>query len=799
MTYSILGTDTTTNERIELSQSSRREGMYILGATGTGKSTLLENLILQDIKQGLGVCVLDPHGELINSVVSRMKKRLEDVIILDLMDEKHVFGMDLFHWENTADPFVEDLAVTRVMHILEKVYQISRGTPQMNQYFINITRTLLYNPEYTILDIPWILTNDNLRTKLVNNVPDAWVRWFWNDFFENYQRGVRRADAISSVVNKLDEFFRRVPRPIFGQTNTTINLREIMDNRKILLVKLHARFDSLTNLVGSIIISHLLDAAYSRSDTPEKKRKQFNVYADEFQRFAIQDFATLFTEARKYGLSLTIAHQVRDQIDPIIKATCDQAASIVSFRASSDNAKEIAGVFDTTPPPGEWIYEKIMRRAGAPYNVEVWETPELEEEYHALGKQIEKIEQKHFADAEKYNKSEVLLPVSAPLPSQMTPALWKIVEERFMPWFRPFVHDKEVEEYLRSLFERVSIPVRRGRKHESSYVSYHLDFQRKKHEFGIAGSAISFSSLAYLVINQHIQSNTPYAFPAHFRTELDANDSIQVRVNTAFQYEVQEMYAQFKPYARYYFDVKEYDAWSLKGRYADDKNLEFSPHVLLAPWKGPYFRSDADWLFILNWFYQKAKLLLTNTTQIQELTERRNELFREHHKIETRTQWLDWYEPEPIMEWEYLKWARGLGEEVFVGDNCKYRARLGNPPYGSDEVEKRNANKITHLPKHHACIRIETGEHSIATIKPEGGMSDKALAERIAAIQEQNKMDGYLQLRSDVEKQILAHHESLLIPSPASNGNGKQQRKVTPPVEQATPDEAPPKKRPKIV
>src|SRR5437588_7259087 len=145
MTFSILGTDTQTSQAVELPQASRREGLYIIGATGTGKSTLLENLILQDINQGLGVCVLDPHGDLVNAVLSRMKKRLEDVVLIDLGSRDYVAGLNLFHCEHPEDPFEAENVVQAVMHILEKVYQISRDTPLMNQYFINITRTLIYN------------------------------------------------------------------------------------------------------------------------------------------------------------------------------------------------------------------------------------------------------------------------------------------------------------------------------------------------------------------------------------------------------------------------------------------------------------------------------------------------------------------------------------------------------------------------------------------------------------------------------------------------------------------------------
>src|SRR5690242_7702 len=142
MTFSVLGTDTQTHQRVELPQASRREGLYIIGATGTGKSTLLENLILQDINQGLGVCVLDPHGDLVNAVISRMKKRLEDVILIDLGSRDFVAGLHLFHCEHPDDAFEAENVVQAVMHILEKVYQISRDTPLMNQYFINIAKTL---------------------------------------------------------------------------------------------------------------------------------------------------------------------------------------------------------------------------------------------------------------------------------------------------------------------------------------------------------------------------------------------------------------------------------------------------------------------------------------------------------------------------------------------------------------------------------------------------------------------------------------------------------------------------------
>jgi hypothetical protein len=452
MTSSVLGTDTQTNQRVELPQASRREGLYIIGATGTGKSTLLENLILQDINQGLGVCVLDPHGDLVNAVISRMKKRLEDMILIDLGSEEYVAALHLFHCEHPEDPFEAENVVQAVMHILEKVYQISRDTPLMNQYFINITRTLIYNPHATVLDISRLLTDAAFRASLLANVPDDDVLWFWTELYEQQRRGRRSDEILSMVTDKLVEFNGRVLKPWFGQNTQTLNLRRIMDDRKILLVKLKARWQSMTSLIGSILIAQILDAAYSREDTHVHKRKQFNVYADEFQTFASQDFAQLFTEARKYGIGITISHQVFEQLDDTIKATIKQAANIVVFRVSADNAKEIAGEFDCTPPEGPPIYEKQMRKADEPYTVEYWEPQEAEEEYNRLTEQIAALEKLlpprinelelklpllpggkpntplEFYGTEKYPLFKGSLQTSQGIGTIMTPQLWQVAE-----------------------------------------------------------------------------------------------------------------------------------------------------------------------------------------------------------------------------------------------------------------------------------------------------------------------------------------------------------------------------------
>jgi len=364
---SILGKDSITNIPVGIDKGDRREGLYIIGSSGTGKSTLLSNLIQQDIKDNTGLCLLDAHGDLIQRTIEIMPPdRYEDVILLDISNPTYAFGVNLFQCNNITDMEEVENTISQVMHLLDKVYSISSLTPMMNQYFLNLTQTLLYNQPSSFLDIPRLLgdlpKDKNYRATLAANVPNIQTRRFWASFTENRHHW-RTIESISAIENKLDDFFRPVLKTIFGQELTTINMREIMDDPagKIVLVKMNARWESITKLVGSVIVGQILDAAYSRSDIPVKKRRHFSLYADEFQWFASQDFATLFSEARKYGIGLTIAHQTLEQVDPHIIATCKQAKSIVSFRVSGENAQSLASQFDSTPPiPTETRREAIL-------------------------------------------------------------------------------------------------------------------------------------------------------------------------------------------------------------------------------------------------------------------------------------------------------------------------------------------------------------------------------------------------------------------------------------------------------
>src|SRR6266568_2634628 len=351
MTFSKLGTDTDTGHIVELPQASRRQGLYIIGANGTGKTGLIENLILQDIDQGLGVGLLDPHGDLTNAILTKMTKREDDVILLDIQDEDHPFGVNIFECPNPQSPTAVQKIVDLVMHIFEKLYDVSRQTPRMAQFLRNCTHTLVANPGYTMADIPLLLQDEQCRSKLVTQVKDPQVQLFWKTY--NALKPSEQFDRAESTINKMDELLQPLPRNIVGQGKTTVNIQQVMDERKILLVKLSAQLDQVTSLVGTLIIALFLNAAYSRTVLPVNKRRQFNLYADEFQRFATEDFATLLTESRKFGIATTIAHQARYQpgMTDGIRATSLSAANLVVFKVSSKDAAELAGEFDITPAP----------------------------------------------------------------------------------------------------------------------------------------------------------------------------------------------------------------------------------------------------------------------------------------------------------------------------------------------------------------------------------------------------------------------------------------------------------------
>lgn len=337
---------------IAISQTARQQGLYIIGTTGTGKSTLLANLILQDIEQGLGVCLIEPHGDLTNSVLSGIPEhRLMDVILLDLMDSEYPFGLNLFECGNVTDMNEVARTASFVFHVFQKVWGVGESTPRLSQVLRNVTYTLIENPDTTFAEIPLLLWDEQAREKLIANVKNQQSQLFWVRYSKMSAREKR--EYVESTDNKADAYLAsEVLRHIVAQTRTTVDLRHIMDNRKLLLVKLSPQFEEASRLIGAILIGKLLMAAYSREDIEEDKRRQFNLYCDEYQRFATADFASHIQEVgRKFRVPVTLAHQTLSQLDSANRGAASGAANMIVFRISGEDGKELAKNFDTTPTP----------------------------------------------------------------------------------------------------------------------------------------------------------------------------------------------------------------------------------------------------------------------------------------------------------------------------------------------------------------------------------------------------------------------------------------------------------------
>ncbi len=357
----ILGTDEQGNP-VEISIYDRLTGFYSIGSTGTGKSTLLNQMIVQDIKAGLGVALLDPHGDLCDYVLSAIPdERIDDVILLDpieLARQGFYFGLNLFHCKDKDDPVAVEDAVERIIHVYEKIFNMSVGeTPRLSQFVRQIAYTFVGTP-YTMVEIPNLLLEKSFRDNVISTFANKTPSLFWKSYdslrpSEQLERSESTLDRIDSLISN------SIIRNIVGQSHTSLNFREIMDTGKILLVKLPARMEAFSSLVGAILIGQLLEAALSREDIPENQRRIFPLYIDEFQNFATSDMARLLSEARKYRIGPHLFHQYLDQLDEKNKGAVMQAGSLVVFRVNAEDAKILAPAFALTPKPGDPIERPV--------------------------------------------------------------------------------------------------------------------------------------------------------------------------------------------------------------------------------------------------------------------------------------------------------------------------------------------------------------------------------------------------------------------------------------------------------
>ena len=328
-----------------LSQRDRRQHLYTIGKSGTGKTTLLRNLILQDIEAGRGVAVIDPHGDLANDILDHIPRhRIEDVAYFNPADMEHPVGLNLL---GATLPDERHLVASGVVGVFKTLWHDSWG-PRLEYILYASVAALLDCDNVTLLGVQRMLTDRRYRAWVVKQIKDPMVRSFWVNEFENYDKKFLH-EAIATIQNKVGQLLMSPHvRNILGQVRNRIDARFMMDNGRIFIAdvskgKLGA---DKSNLVGAMLVTQFQLAAMSRADTPESDRRDFYLYVDEFQSFASDSFVSILSEARKYRLCLTLSHQYIDQLRPEIRdSVFGNVGSIVAFRVGHHDAKVLEQAF----------------------------------------------------------------------------------------------------------------------------------------------------------------------------------------------------------------------------------------------------------------------------------------------------------------------------------------------------------------------------------------------------------------------------------------------------------------------
>lgn len=324
----------------------RRRHVYVIGKTGMGKSTMLENMVVQDIKGGRGVALVDPHGDTVEKMLNYIPSyRINDVIYLNPADFEFPIAFNVL--ESVSNEH-RHLVASGLIAVFKKIWIDSWG-PRLEYVLRNTILALLEYPGSTLLGVTRLLVDRKYRDKVVLKITDPIVRAFWVDEFNAYSNQFR-TEAISPIQNKVGQFLSSsIIRNIVGQPKSTIDMRQIIDDGKILLLNLaKGRIgEDNSSLLGAMLITKLQLAAMSRIDIPEESRRDFYLYVDEFQNFATESFATILSEARKYRLNLTIAHQYIEQLDEKVQAAVfGNVGSLVCFRVGAADAEFLAKEFD---------------------------------------------------------------------------------------------------------------------------------------------------------------------------------------------------------------------------------------------------------------------------------------------------------------------------------------------------------------------------------------------------------------------------------------------------------------------
>ncbi|HUD19410.1 MAG TPA: DUF87 domain-containing protein [Patescibacteria group bacterium] len=337
---------------IYIDEEDRRRHMYIIGKTGTGKSQLLEEMIVQDIKENKGIAVIDPHGDLIDGVMSRIPaSRAEDVIYFDPSDSDRPLGLNMLEAKTEEQ---KHFVVTSIVGLMYKLYDpMKTGIigPRFEHAIRNAMLTVMVEPGNTFVEVVRVLTDAAFVQELLPKLTDPIIRRYWTDQIAQ-TADFHKSEVLDYIVSKFGRFVtNKLMRNIIGQSQSSYDFRKVMDDGKILLVNLAKGKigEENSNFLGLILVPRILIAAMSRQEIPEETRRDFYLYVDEFQNFATPDFAQILSEARKYRLNLIVANQFIGQMEEEVKnAVFGNVGSVIAFRVGVTDANYLQHEFQPT-------------------------------------------------------------------------------------------------------------------------------------------------------------------------------------------------------------------------------------------------------------------------------------------------------------------------------------------------------------------------------------------------------------------------------------------------------------------
>ena len=346
-----------TQDQLLIPNADRYAGTYILGVQGSGKSGLLQNLILADMLAGQAVIVIDHHGDLVKACLNHVPQdRLQDTFLLDMEDEAWPFGCNIFSVGKLNSSLTTTQAVERLMHIFEVLWPDVLSQQNLPRYVRAAALTFLANPGTTLVDMHTFLQDQNYRARLLSNVADPTVRQFWHTQYDNLgpHEQYRR---VQPLIGRLEALFmgRSLVRNIVGQRQNTISFRKVITDKQIVFITLPTKTVAQdARLIGTILLAQIHNAIFSFANVPESQRPGVSLYADEFQHFATSDFAELLSEGRKFGMRVTMAHQYRNQLPSFLQASTMTARTKVCFQLTPEDGREMAHFFpsnETTVQP----------------------------------------------------------------------------------------------------------------------------------------------------------------------------------------------------------------------------------------------------------------------------------------------------------------------------------------------------------------------------------------------------------------------------------------------------------------